>query len=90
VTRRRKHCAFSRLNFALFDPFERRRPSRCFHHRRDSGVFAGARSIRSDKAVVAELLKPAPADEMTACPVTARVNDVKNDGPELIEPAHYP
>lgn len=33
-----------------------------------------------------KLLKPYPAEEMRACPVTARVNDVKNDGPELIEP----
>jgi len=33
------------------------------------------------------LLKPYPADEMTAYPVSTRVNDVKNDGPELIEPA---
>ena len=36
---------------------------------------------------LAELLKPYPADEMTAYAVSTKVNDVKNDGPELIEPA---
>jgi putative SOS response-associated peptidase YedK len=33
-----------------------------------------------------ELLKPYPAEEMRAFPVSTRVNNVKNDGPELIEP----
>jgi putative SOS response-associated peptidase YedK len=40
-----------------------------------------------DVCGLARLLKPYPADEMTAYPVTRKVNDVKNDGPELIEPA---
>jgi putative SOS response-associated peptidase YedK len=34
---------------------------------------------------LAELLKPYPADEMSAYPVSSKVNDVKHDGPELIE-----
>lgn len=33
------------------------------------------------------MLKPYPADEMTAYRVRPLVNNVKNDGPELIEPA---
>jgi putative SOS response-associated peptidase YedK len=33
------------------------------------------------------LLKPFPSEEMRAYPVGTRVNNVKNDGPELIEPA---
>jgi putative SOS response-associated peptidase YedK len=40
-----------------------------------------------DVRELAELLKPYPADDMTAYAVRTRVNDVKNDGPELIEPA---
>jgi putative SOS response-associated peptidase YedK len=37
---------------------------------------------------LSELLRPYPAGEMTTYPVSTRVNDVKNDGPELIEPSH--
>lgn len=33
-----------------------------------------------------ELLKPLPQEEMTLWPVAARVNDVRNDGPDLIVP----
>lgn len=33
------------------------------------------------------MLKPYPADEMGAYRVRPLVNNVKNDGPELIEPA---
>jgi len=36
---------------------------------------------------VRPLRKPYPAEEMRAYPISARVNNVKNDGPELIEPA---
>jgi putative SOS response-associated peptidase YedK len=32
------------------------------------------------------LLKPYPAEEMWAYPISSRVNNVKNDGPELVEP----
>jgi putative SOS response-associated peptidase YedK len=39
---------------------------------------------------LAELLKTYPADEMTADPVSTKVNDVKNDGAELVEPLRYP
>jgi putative SOS response-associated peptidase YedK len=34
----------------------------------------------------ADLLDPYPADEMTAHEVSTRVNDVSNDGPELVDP----
>ncbi len=33
------------------------------------------------------MLKPYPAEEMRAYPIGLRVNNVKNDGPEIIEPA---
>jgi len=33
-----------------------------------------------------DMLKPCPAEEMRAYPISPRVNDVKNDGPEIIEP----
>jgi putative SOS response-associated peptidase YedK len=33
-----------------------------------------------------QFLRPCPADEMEAFPVASLVNNVKNDGPELIEP----
>lgn len=35
---------------------------------------------------VSDLLRPYPAEEMTAYPVSTRVNSSKNDGPELVEP----
>ena len=34
-----------------------------------------------------KMLKPYPAEEMRAYPISLRVNNVKNDGPEIIEPA---
>jgi putative SOS response-associated peptidase YedK len=37
-------------------------------------------------ADVADLLRPYPADDMDAIAVSAQVNNVRNDGPELIEP----
>jgi len=37
-----------------------------------------------------QLLKPYPAEEMRAHPIGLRVNNVKNDGPELIEPVPGP
>jgi putative SOS response-associated peptidase YedK len=33
------------------------------------------------------LLRPYPAEEMGAHPISTRLNNVKNEGPELIEPA---
>ena len=33
-----------------------------------------------------DMLKPYPAEEMRAYPISLRVNNVKNDGPEIIEP----
>lgn len=35
---------------------------------------------------VKKLLCPYPAEEMRAYPITARVNNVRNEGPDLIEP----
>jgi putative SOS response-associated peptidase YedK len=36
-------------------------------------------------AQVAGLLRPYPADGMDALPVSAQVNNTRNDGPDLIE-----
>ena len=41
----------------------------------------------SDPAALLPLLVQYPADEMTAYPVSTRVNSVKNDTPELIVPS---
>jgi putative SOS response-associated peptidase YedK len=38
-----------------------------------------------DPAALQALLAPYPAEEMRAYPVSPRVNNAKNDGPELIE-----
>ena len=38
----------------------------------------------SDLDALAALLKPAPAEQMTIHPVSLRVNDVKNEGPDLV------
>lgn len=38
-------------------------------------------------ADVADLLKPFPEKPMEAYPISTKVNNTKNDGPELIEPA---
>jgi putative SOS response-associated peptidase YedK len=32
------------------------------------------------------MLSPFPAESMRAYPISTRVNNAKNDGPELIEP----
>jgi putative SOS response-associated peptidase YedK len=40
-----------------------------------------------DLAMLKGLLRPYPAEEMRAYPVSPRVNSARNDGPELIEPA---
>ena len=41
----------------------------------------------SDRAAIESMLAPFPAAEMRAHPISTRVNDANNDGPELIEPA---
>jgi putative SOS response-associated peptidase YedK len=41
----------------------------------------------SDVASLKALLRPYPAEETVLYPVGPRVNDVRNEGPELIEPA---
>jgi putative SOS response-associated peptidase YedK len=40
----------------------------------------------TDSAQVQRLLGPYPAAEMEAVPVSRKVNNVRNDGPELLEP----
>ncbi|WP_256403426.1 SOS response-associated peptidase [Halorubrum salinum] len=42
--------------------------------------------LRGDSAEAADLLDPYPADDMTAHPVSTRVNSPAVDAPELIEP----
>ena len=39
-----------------------------------------------DPAEIGRMLAPYPADEMKAYPISTRVNDVRNDGPELVQP----
>ncbi len=39
-----------------------------------------------DEGIVERLLRPYPAEAMTARPVSTAVNDTRRDGPELIEP----
>ncbi|HEU5282716.1 MAG TPA: SOS response-associated peptidase [Burkholderiales bacterium] len=41
----------------------------------------------SDRAAIETMLSPFPAELMRAYPISTRVNDAKNDYPELIEPA---
>lgn len=40
----------------------------------------------TDIAALADILAPYPAEEMTAYPVSKRVNSPRNNGPDLIEP----
>ncbi len=41
---------------------------------------------RGDRDAAAEVLLPAPNDVLRAWPVSRAVNDVRRDGPELLEP----
>ncbi len=41
---------------------------------------------RADHAALLELLKPAPPEEMIACPVSNKVNKPANDTPDLLKP----
>ena len=43
--------------------------------------------LHGDRSDRASLLDPHPADEMTAYPVSTRVNDPGNDEPSLVTPA---
>jgi putative SOS response-associated peptidase YedK len=45
--------------------------------------FAGWLGTSDDRAA---LLRPFPADDMEMWPVTVAVGNVKNTGPELVEP----
>ncbi|GAB7091083.1 SOS response-associated peptidase [Halorubrum luteum] len=58
------------------------------HHRMAVMLEPGAEStwLHGDPDEAAALLEPYPADELTAVPVSTRVNAPANDGPELIEP----
>jgi putative SOS response-associated peptidase YedK len=40
----------------------------------------------ADETALRGLLKPIPADRMTAYPISTRINSVKNDDAALIEP----
>lgn len=44
-----------------------------------------ARWLDPGQKDISDLLRPFPAEEMTARPVSTRVNSVRNEGPELIE-----
>ncbi len=59
------------------------------HHRMPVIVAAEDREAWLDPAnkEPEALLKPAPDDAMTAIAITRRVNNVRNDGPELLVPA---
>ncbi len=67
----------------LLEPFHNRMPVilKDEHCRR----WVGPGELPRDN--IAEILAPYPADEMTAVPVSSSVNSVKNQGPELMQPA---
>ncbi len=54
-------------------------------HERDYEAWLDPRNEKLE--ALSELLTPFPAEEMRAYPISARVNNTRNDGPELIEPA---
>ena len=47
-------------------------------------VWLGEKPV--DPSELKALLAPLPSEEMTCCPVSARVGNVKNNDPSLIEP----
>lgn len=51
---------------------------------RDHDVWLDSKNANAD--ALQKLLTPYPAEEMRAYPISTRVNSVKNDGPELVEP----
>jgi hypothetical protein len=55
------------------------------HFRAPSGDGSGGEGT-SDLPRLKALLAPYPAEEMTCWPVSARVGNVKNKDPSLIEP----
>jgi len=60
------------------------------HDRMPGDTSKGIRSVGLDRSVqdvatLRKLLHPYPAEEMRAYPVSAKVGNVRNDGPELIE-----
>jgi len=62
---------------------------RDLHHRMAVILEPGEEGtwLHGDRDQALELLEPHSATEMTAYPVSTRVNAPSNDGPELIEPA---
>ncbi len=76
-------CAIITTNAnALLDPIHDRMP--VMLARAD---FARWLSAETDEAELLSLLRPAPDDELEVFAVNPAVNSVKNEGPELIEPA---
>jgi SOS response associated peptidase (SRAP) len=67
----------------LISPLHERMPVVLAQEDHDAWLDPKNQDVRE----LVEFLQPYPADEMTAYAVSTRVNDVKNDGPELIEPA---
>jgi len=53
-------------------------------HERNYEAWLDPKNENTD--ALQKLLRPYPAEEMRAYPVSPRVNNVKNEGPELIEP----
>lgn len=51
---------------------------------KDHAAWLDPKNEKTD--LLQPLLKPYPSDEMRAYPVSTRVNNIQNDGPELIEP----
>jgi putative SOS response-associated peptidase YedK len=54
-------------------------------HERDYEAWLDPKNERLE--ALSGLLTPFPAGEMRAYAISARVNDTRNDGPELVEPA---
>jgi putative SOS response-associated peptidase YedK len=54
-------------------------------HERDHEAWLDPENERTGE--LRKLLAPYPSEEMRVYPISRRVNNVKNDGPELIEAA---
>ncbi len=60
-------------------------PERDLRNESDHEAWLATGNEKTD--ALQKLLTPYPAEEMRAYPVSPRVNNVKNDGPELVQPA---
>ena len=84
----------SELETATIITTEANETLRPFHHRMpvilnpDSfGAWLGnGTDDRFDREAAGELLQPAPEDSVRVVPVGRAVNDIRNDGPELLTP----